>query len=124
MPGASEPRSGRTRETPVIRKISSVLLLMRPLVLPTDTLGRDGDASVAGAVTELREDSFLLSAGPAEFEVDTSSMFYNPYDGIGVQKLEVGDRVLVTGALGRGFPETSLIHAGGVTDIYVVGAAG
>ena len=97
---------------------------MRPLVVPTDTLGREGSASMTGTIIEMQEDAFVLRAGPADILVDTSSLFYDPYDDVGIQVLEVGDRVHVTGALGTGFPEQPVINADGVTDIHILGAAG
>lgn len=97
----------------------------RPLVVPTDTLGREGDASMAGTIVELRADGFLLQAGPAEVVVDTSPLFYNPYDDVGVQVLESGDRVHVSGTLGTNFPEQPVIHADpdGVNEIFIVAPA-
>ena len=97
---------------------------LRPSVLPTDTLGREGSASMTGTIVEMRAEGFVLRAGPADIVVDTRPLFYDPYDDVGVQVLEVGDRVHVTGALGTGFPEQPVIEADGVTDIHIVGAAG
>lgn len=97
---------------------------LRPSVVPTDTLGREGSASMTGTIVEMRDEGFVLRAGPADVVVDTTSLFYNPYDDVGIQVLEVGDRVHVTGALGTGFPEQPVIDADGVTDIHIVGAAG
>ena len=96
---------------------------MRPVVVPTDTLGREGSASMTGTIVELSGEGFILRTGPAEVAVDTTSLFYNPYDDVGVQVLEAGDRVHVTGVLGTGFPEQPVINAYGVTDIHIVGAA-
>jgi hypothetical protein len=97
---------------------------MHPLVVPTDTLGREGSASLTGTIVEMQDDAFVLRAGSADVVVDTTPLFYNPYDDVGVQILEVGDRVHVTGALGTGFPEQPLINADGVTDIHILGAPG
>ena len=97
---------------------------MRPLVVPTDTLGREGDASMTGTIVELQDEAFVLRAGPAEVLVDTTPLFYNPYDDVGIQVLEIGDRVHVTGTLETGFPDQSVSNADGVTDIHIVGATG
>jgi hypothetical protein len=97
---------------------------LQPSVVPTDTLGREGSASMTGTILELLGDGFVLRVGPADVTVDTSGLFYNPYDDVGIQVLKVGDRVHVTGALGTGFPEQPVIEADGVTDIHIVGAGG
>ena len=97
---------------------------LRPSVVPTDTLGREGSASMTGTIVEMRDEGFVLRAGPADVVVDTTPLFYDPYDDVGVQVLEVGDRVHVTGGLGTGFPERPVIEADGVTDIHIVGVAG
>ncbi|MDF0603960.1 hypothetical protein P1J78_24950 [Psychromarinibacter sp. C21-152] len=96
---------------------------LRPLVVPTDTLGREGNASMTGIIIEMQADGFVLQAGPAEVVVDTSRLFYNPYDDVGIQVLKTGDRVHVSGTLGTGFPEQPVIHADGVTDIFVIAPA-
>lgn len=97
---------------------------LRPSVVPTDTLGREGSASMTGTIVEMRDEGFVLRAGPADVVVDTTPLFYDPYDDVGIQVLEVGDRVHVAGALGTGFPEQPVIEADGVTDIHIVGVAG
>ena len=96
---------------------------LRPLVVPIDTLGREGNASMTGTIVQLQANGFVLQAGPVEVVVDTSPLFYNPFDDVGVQVLESGDRVHVSGKLGIGFPEQPVIHADGVTDIFIIAPA-
>ena len=48
---------------------------LHPSVVPTDTLGREGSASMTGTIVELRDDGFVLRAGPADVVVDTTPLF-------------------------------------------------
>lgn len=98
--------------------------MLRPLILPGATLGRDGDGDLVGTIVTVQEDGFVLGSGGVEVSVDTSALFYNPFDQVGAQRLEVGDVVHVRGGLGARFAEEPVMQAESVTSVYVIGAAG
>jgi uncharacterized protein YdeI (BOF family) len=52
---------------------------------------------VQGTVTKVDDDEFTVDTGAREVRVDVDQMAYNPLDDEGYQKIEVGDRVSVTG---------------------------
>ncbi|TFL15912.1 hypothetical protein [Jannaschia formosa] len=97
---------------------------MRPLVSPFDVVGDRGDATLSGTIIEVSSEGFVLSAGAAEVDVDTSTLFYNPYDTIGGQRLEVGDLVAVSGLLNPGFPQDSDFTAEQVVEVRLIGYSG
>ena len=91
-----------------------------PLVFPIDALRREGNASISGAVIALREEGFILASGGVEVSIDTSPLFYDPFDPIGIQRLQAGDLVHVSGTLGGGFPEERVMRAQSVTKVYII----
>ncbi|MBK5938276.1 hypothetical protein [Halochromatium roseum] len=54
---------------------------------------------VQGRVTEVGTDEFVVDTGLREVRVEVEEMAYNPLDDEGYQKIEVGDRVSVTGQI-------------------------
>lgn len=56
---------------------------------------------VQGTVTEVGDEEFTLDTGLQELTVEVEEMPYNPLDKEGYQKIEVGDRVSVTGSIDR-----------------------
>jgi uncharacterized protein YdeI (BOF family) len=57
----------------------------------------DYDLKLTGEVASVDGREFTIDTGPREMRVDTIMMSYNPMDDEGFQKIEVGDRVSVTG---------------------------
>lgn len=57
----------------------------------------DYDLELTGEVTSTSGREFTIDTGAREMKVDTIMMTYNPMDDEGYQKIEVGDRVRVTG---------------------------
>ncbi len=55
--------------------------------------------SVRGTVQSVQGRELVLGTGPEAIEVDTVSMPYNPLDDEGYQRIEVGDRIYVSGVL-------------------------
>lgn len=55
--------------------------------------------TVQGRVTEVGSDEFVVDTGLREVRVEVEEMAYNPLDEEGYQKIEVGDRVSVTGQI-------------------------
>jgi uncharacterized protein YdeI (BOF family) len=54
---------------------------------------------VQGTVTEVNDEEFVLDTGLRRINVEVEEMPYNPLDDEGYQKVEVGDRVSVTGTM-------------------------
>lgn len=47
--------------------------------------------------------SFVIDTGVRKLTVDTNPMYYNPLDDVGYQRIEVGDRVSVSGKIDYNF---------------------
>jgi uncharacterized protein YdeI (BOF family) len=75
-------------------------------------------AVVQGTVTDVRDDEFTISTGTRTITVEVDEMAYDPLDDAGYQKVDVGDRVSVTGDMetdlfeGRELEATSLVVLG------------
>lgn len=54
---------------------------------------------VQGTVTEVSDEEFVIDTGLRSVRVEVEEMPYNPLDDEGYQKIEVGDRVSVTGQM-------------------------
>jgi uncharacterized protein YdeI (BOF family) len=54
---------------------------------------------VQGTVTEVNDEEFVLNTGARTVTVEVEEMPYNPLDDVGYQKVDVGDRVSVTGTM-------------------------
>jgi uncharacterized protein YdeI (BOF family) len=55
--------------------------------------------TVQGTVTEVSAEEFVVDTGLRQVRVEVEEMAYNPLDDQGYQKIEVGDRVSVTGQI-------------------------
>lgn len=66
---------------------------------------------VQGTVTEVNEDEFTIRTGKHALRVEVDQMPYNPLDDKGYQKVEVGDRVSVTGKMDSDFFEGRELEA-------------
>jgi uncharacterized protein YdeI (BOF family) len=54
---------------------------------------------VQGTVTEVNDEEFVLNTGARMVTVEVDEMTYDPLDDEGYQKVDVGDRVSVTGTM-------------------------
>jgi len=68
-----------------------IVTVQRPVVISATT--------VQGRVTEVSSDEFVVDTGLRKVRVEVEEMAYNPLDDEGYQKIEVGDRVSVTGQI-------------------------
>ncbi len=93
---------------------------MRPMVSPLDVVGDRSDATLSGTITQVLSEGFVLASGAVEVDVDTSALFYDPYDTIGGQMLEVGDVVAVSGLITPGFPQDAEFTAEQVVEVHLV----
>jgi len=64
---------------------------------------KDFRTVVTGTVTEVNGDDFTVFTGSKNLEVDVDELGYDPFDDEGYQKIEVGDRVQVTGEIDEDF---------------------
>lgn len=60
---------------------------------------------IQGTVTDVDVEEFTVNTGARTVRVEVEEMPYNPLDDIGYQKIEVGDRVSVTGDMDTDFFE-------------------
>lgn len=72
---------------------------------------------VQGKVTKISGRQFTVDTGLRELTVDTSKMIYNPLDGKGFTKIQVGDRVRVSGRMDTGFYESNQVAANYVNEL-------
>ncbi len=63
------------------------------------------DTVLQGTVSAVEDEEFVLNTGSRLVNVEVEEMPYNPLDDIGYQKIEVGDRVSVTGEMDTDFFE-------------------
>ncbi|WP_417706763.1 DUF5666 domain-containing protein [Rheinheimera aquimaris] len=66
---------------------------------------------VAGTVTSVSGRSFTIDTGSRKVTVDTMALGYNPLDEVGIQRIEKGDFVTVSGDLDIGMFDKSEIEA-------------
>lgn len=78
----------------------------------------DPDGVIRGRVTAVLEDSFMLDTGPRRLRVDVSALEDNPVDEIGYQRIDVGDRVQVTGDIDEAVFEGRGMIADSVIELY------
>jgi len=79
-----------------------------------------GQTTVYGTVTKTSPDdrAFTVDTGSRTLKVDTNEMLYNPLDQIGFQKIEIGDRVSVTGDMNTTFFLNRELEANSVITMY------
>jgi uncharacterized protein YdeI (BOF family) len=58
-----------------------------------------GGTVVQGIVTSVDDEEFTLNTGLQQLTVEVDEMLYNPLDDEGYQRIEVGDRVSVSGTI-------------------------
>lgn len=74
--------------------------------------------SVAGRITDLDGREFTLSIGGRSVRIDTSEMGYDPTDKVGVQRIQQGDYVVVSGWLDKDLFETNEMLAKKITLLF------
>lgn len=67
--------------------------------------------NLVGTVTRVSDDEFVLDTGLRSVNVEIDEMDYNPLDDEGYQKIEVGDRVMVSGRFEYDFFEGREVEA-------------
>lgn len=79
-----------------------------------------GETTLYGTVTEIDPDdeSFVLDTDRRTVTVVTDTMYYNPLDKVGYQRIEVGDRVSVSGQMDNDFFSAREFEASSVTTTY------
>jgi uncharacterized protein YdeI (BOF family) len=70
-----------------------------------------GKIEVTGEVTAVTGREFTVDAGAARIQVDTNALPYNPMDDKGYQKVDVGDRVKVSGEMDHGIIDDRELEA-------------
>jgi len=70
-----------------------------------------GNITVQGVVTDVGGDEFMLDHGIRQIQIEVDEMVYDPLDDEGFQRIEVGDRVSVTGELDDDFLEGRVVEA-------------
>lgn len=113
---SEDTRTFSTFGMPVAGAGSAVL----PMVSPLDVVGDRGDSTLFGTITRVWSEGFVLESGAAEVDVDTSALFYDPFDEIGDQRLEVGDVVAISGLIAPGFPQDADFTAEQVVEVRLV----
>ena len=88
----------------------AVMTLVDPAVVISRTV-------VEGPVTEVGEDQFVVDTGEVQITVDTELMPYDPLDDEGYQRIDVGDRVQVTGTVDYDFFDGRVLDARAITTL-------
>ena len=74
--------------------------------------------TVQGRVTRVSDDEFIVDTGNRQLTVATDELGYDPLDNKGYQKIEVGDRVRVSGKIEYEFFGGREINADSVIELY------
>ncbi len=69
----------------------------------TDRFSKEISLEVTGFVKSINERHFVLDTFFQEIKVDTTQLGYNPLDGIGFTRIDVGDQVKVYGKLDHNY---------------------
>jgi hypothetical protein len=79
-----------------------------------------GESTLYGTVSSVDPDdrSFVLDTDKRKVTVTTNSMYYNPLDKVGYQRIEVGDRVTVGGQMKDGFFSDRKLEADSVITTF------
>lgn len=86
---------------------------------PVVSIPTDGSwVSMRGTIASVNGREFVLDNGLNAITVDTIQMPYNPLDDVGVQRLDVGDRVTVTGYLDDDLFDSLEISAESILSYY------
>ncbi|NBC47263.1 MAG: S1 RNA-binding domain-containing protein [Gammaproteobacteria bacterium] len=69
------------------------------VIIDVDTPVVISATTVQGTVTDVNSEEFIVDTGLRQVRVEVDEMSYNPLDDEGYQKIEIGDRVSVTGQM-------------------------
>ncbi len=78
----------------------------------------EDDIQLTGTVTSKIGREFTINTGSRKITVNTSQMLYNPLDDKGYQKIDVGDKVQVTGDMDYDFVEMKQLLAESVVTLH------
>lgn len=79
----------------------------------------NGGVTVTGTIEAIVGDEMTVDAAFFDYKVDAGSLYYNPFDDDGLQHLEVGDRVSVTGQFDDSdFFDRPEIDATAITELH------
>ncbi len=81
------------------------------------TLPEGAQIDLQGKITNVQGREFTVDTGIRKIVVDTQSMTYNPVDNKGFTKLNVGDRVRVSGKVEENLFEAKEVAANYVTEL-------
>jgi len=87
------------------------------VIVAVDTPVVISATTVQGEVTAIDAQEFTLDTGLSKMTVDVDEMAYNPLDDEGYQKIDVGDRVSVTGQIDDDLFESSELDADSVVTL-------
>lgn len=83
---------------------------------PVDTDGMD----ITGYVTAIAGDEMTVDSGVLEYKVDAGELYYDPFDADGLSRIDLGDRVSVSGRFDDSdFFDTPEIDATAITELSV-----
>jgi uncharacterized protein YdeI (BOF family) len=68
-------------------------------------------AVVQGEVTAVGEDTFVIDSGPRNITIAVDELGYDPLDDEGYQRIDIGDRVSVTGTIEGDLREGRMVQA-------------
>jgi len=95
------------------------------LFVPDRTSGmtnmRGTRVTLEGMVTNVSDDSFTLNTGDMSLDVMTAELGYDPLDDIGAQRIDSGDRVIVSGMLEDSLFSDMMLDAQAVTTLAAGG---
>jgi uncharacterized protein YdeI (BOF family) len=70
--------------------------------LALDPITNHESVSLAGTVSSIDGEIMMLDAGLQNFRIDTGTLGYDPFDSTGLEKVDVGDHVVVSGRMDDG----------------------
>lgn len=71
-------------------------------VVPSYLTDDVGGVTLSGEVRAIKDQIVTLDAGLYDYKVDTGTLEYNPFDSEGLERIDVGDEVLVSGTMDSG----------------------
>lgn len=90
--------------------------------LTVPDLPDNASVDLQGKVVKVNGDEFTVDTGIRKIKVDTDNLIYNPLDEEGVTKINVGDRVRVSGIVDEDFFEKDEVQANFVRELGALAA--
>lgn len=78
---------------------------------PVNDAPEGSNVYLTGTVTKVEGREFWMDTGASVVEVDTIELGYNPMDSEGIQQIQVGDVIRVSGELKKAFLDNKELHA-------------